>query len=228
MNTAHRPDSLRRPSLSSVLCPLSPRSRRRRRPGVVLLLVVSLLALFILLGTTFTVVALQALHGSKLELKQQQVGDQPETEMDLVLGQLLYDTQARTVLQFHSLLRDLYGYDGDLIIDPTVTATPQFRETFKGNVLLPTLSGPASTVSNQYFPQNVTVPLVSDGGGQLYSFLFALPPFSFACGSIQPTAALPIIQNNLTTLSTVPNYYAGRVITFTSGNAANRSARIVA
>src|SRR3954466_3999184 len=96
------------------------RSRPRRR-GIVLLMVVSLLALFVLLGATFTLVALQALNASKLELKQQQTGDPPDTEMDLVLGQILFDTQARTVLQYHSLLRDLYGYDTSVLLNPTAT-----------------------------------------------------------------------------------------------------------
>src|SRR2546423_11887641 len=96
--------------------------RRPRRSGIVLLLVVSLLALFVLLGATFTLVALHALHASKLELKTQQVGDPPDTEMDLVMGQILYDTQSRTVLQYHSLLRDLYGYDADNLIQPVVAS----------------------------------------------------------------------------------------------------------
>lgn len=86
----------------------------RTRPtqrGVVLLIVVSLLALFILLGVTFTLSVSQYYHASRLEQKDQQYGDLPETEMDLVLGQILYDSAARTVLQYHSLLRDLYGND---------------------------------------------------------------------------------------------------------------------
>src|SRR5262245_51454740 len=94
---------------------------RRRRRGIVLILVVSLLALFVLLGATFTLVALQALNASKLELKQNQFGDAPDTEIDLVLGQILYDTQARTVLQYHSLLMDLYGYDQNTLSNGVTT-----------------------------------------------------------------------------------------------------------
>src|SRR5262249_47585698 len=90
------------------------KSRRSHRRGIVLLMVVSLLALFVLLGATFTLVALHAVNASKLELRQEQYGDQRDSEMDLVLGQILYDTAARTVLQYHSLLRDLYGYDANL------------------------------------------------------------------------------------------------------------------
>src|SRR5438874_2505256 len=115
----------------------NPKSRRRsRRPGIVLLLVVSLLALFVLLGATFTVVALHAVNASKLELKTQQTLDDPTSEMDFVLGQILYDTQARTVLQYHSLLRDLYGYDADNLLQPVnISPVPQFRESFQGTVI---------------------------------------------------------------------------------------------
>src|SRR4051812_43250800 len=93
--------------------------RRPRRRGVILLLVISLLALFVLMGVSFSLIATQSLHGSKLDLKINQNGDDPSSEMDLVLGQLLYDTQARTVLQYHSLLRDLYGYDKDVLSNGT-------------------------------------------------------------------------------------------------------------
>src|SRR5262245_63177273 len=88
------------------------RSRRRApRSGIVLLIVVSLLALFILLGVTYTIVATQAHQASKNEKEVQRLLDPPETEFDMVLGQILYDTQARTVLQWHSMLMDLYGHD---------------------------------------------------------------------------------------------------------------------
>jgi hypothetical protein len=102
----------------------------KRKRGVVLLIVVSLLALFILLGVTYTVVVLQTGHAARLEKEVQRVGDQPETEMDVILGQILYDTQARTSLQHHSLLMDLYGGDqvagtGDAVRG-TVTAIPEF------------------------------------------------------------------------------------------------------
>src|SRR5207249_11472812 len=113
---------------------LTERGRRHRRPrGVVLLIVISLLALFILLGATFTLVALQALNASKLDAKVSQYGDPAPTEMDLILGQILYDTQARTVLQYHSFLRDLYGDDrvqGQITLTPPLTGTPGTGKQF--------------------------------------------------------------------------------------------------
>jgi hypothetical protein len=84
---------------------------RDQRRGVVLLIVVSLLALFILLGITYSLAVSHYVTASKIELQQGRLLDQPETEADLVFGQILYDTAARTVLQYHSLLMDLYGSD---------------------------------------------------------------------------------------------------------------------
>ena len=84
----------------------------RQKRGVVLLIVVSLLSLFILLGVTYMVTARLAYNTSRFVAANGQRGDAPETEVDLVVGQILYDTAARTVLQYHSLLRDLYGDEG--------------------------------------------------------------------------------------------------------------------
>src|SRR5437868_5038967 len=76
-------------SPTSDLRPLTSPRRLRRRQGVVLLIVVSLLALFVLLGVTYTLSVNQYLTASKLDLKVGQFGDSPETEADLVFGQLL-------------------------------------------------------------------------------------------------------------------------------------------
>src|SRR5262245_423983 len=94
------------------------RQKARRKRGIVLILVVSLLALFLLMGVTFALVAYFHLDSAKQDKEVQRVGDPPETEMDLVFQQILgetyirFSTQYRTSLQGHSLLADLYGIDG--------------------------------------------------------------------------------------------------------------------
>src|SRR5438105_3164454 len=93
----------------------NPKSRGfQPRRGVVLLIVVSLLALFILLGVTYSLSVSQYLNASKLEIAVQRTGDPPETETDIVLGQILFDSpyvatdnRARNSLHHHSLLADL-------------------------------------------------------------------------------------------------------------------------
>lgn len=198
--------------------------RSRSRRGVILLLVISLLALFVLMGVSFSLVALQSLNASKLDIKINQREDDPSSEFDLVLGQLLYDTRARTVMQYHSLLRDLYGYDADTVLNPAVNA-PQLRESLQGTV-----------VNVQQQPNGLNLPNAVSAGGQLYTFTFALGPYPpTATNLFNNASALPLDASNnpyippsVTALSTIPNYYAGRVITFQGpGPTSNHSSRIV-
>ena len=151
----------------------------KQKRGVVLLIVVSLLALFVLLGVSFALVASHSVTASKLDREIQRVGDPPETEADLILGQILYDTVARTSLQNHSLLQDLYGTDS---VTGTVAQVP--------------------------FPYD-SVPAGSSGS------------------QISRFRVTPNVGPTLPVWSTVPNYYSGRVITFLSGPAVNKSSRVL-
>ena len=95
------------------------RSRHRPR-GIVLLLVVSLITLFLLIGITFTVIAINYRTAAGMIAQNDQLGDNYEHELDTVLKMILRDSKsppadnpvARNSLQFHSLLYDLYGVDG--------------------------------------------------------------------------------------------------------------------
>jgi hypothetical protein len=102
--------SLHHPSRISTNPEKLRRSRQAHR-GVILLIVASLLTLLLLIGVTFVLLASRSLDRAKIEARRDEVGDQPEKEFDLVLGQLLYDTAARSSLNGHSLLEDLYGRD---------------------------------------------------------------------------------------------------------------------
>ncbi len=92
--------------------------QRRQKRGIVLIIVISLLALFILLGITFALVASGALSAAKIDREVNRVGDQPETEMDLAVGQIIGESLVRfsplyrSSLQGQSLLADMYGVDG--------------------------------------------------------------------------------------------------------------------
>src|SRR5207244_3482444 len=98
---------------------------------------------------------------------------------------------------------------------------------FNGSVMTPT--GPVAT-NAPWYPLGTTPPLATPiGFGQFYTFGFTLPPYPVTgpIGGIQVQSPITIPANKLTALSQIKNYYAGRVITFTSGPAANHSARIV-
>jgi hypothetical protein len=147
---------------------------RREKRGVVLLVVVSLLTLFLMIGVTYVLIAGNYQNASAQNQRAHRYGDEPEREMEEVLGQILYGNNqfsTRSVLGPHSLLEDLYGR-GDMAI---------------------------GTVAN--------VPTTQNGGQTVYfSVTFNIP------NPVYP----------------IPNYYAGRVITFTNGPAAGLSTRVMA
>ncbi len=147
---------------------------RQQKRGVVLLVVVSILTLFLMIGVTYVLVAGNYNQASKAGLRAKTYGDEPEREIEEVMGQLLYGTpqagpfSPRSVISPHSLLADLYGSDGVI-----------------GTIL------PSSFIN-------------SPNAGQVIYFQVNIPA--------QP----------------IPNYYAGRVITFTDGPAAGLSSRVMA
>ncbi len=91
---------------------------RKEKRGVVLLVVVSILTLFLMIGVTYVLVAGNYYQASGQALLAKTYGDQPEHEIDEVMGQILFGTPQfggagpRSVISPHSLFADLYGNDG--------------------------------------------------------------------------------------------------------------------
>ncbi|MAT68038.1 MAG: hypothetical protein CMJ58_00785 [Planctomycetaceae bacterium] len=92
------------------------RVRQRSRRGVLLLVVLSMLVLFLLMGTAFVISARQEQAASKSIAKASQVAAARTAEsslLDEVLGQIVRDTKnTSSSLRSHSLLLDMYGNDG--------------------------------------------------------------------------------------------------------------------
>jgi hypothetical protein len=90
--------------------------RRRSRPerrGVLMLVVLSVLVLFMLIGTAFLMTSKHENDSAKGYAKDDRVGNKPDKELDRALRNLLRDTEnPHSVARYHSLLRDLYGGDG--------------------------------------------------------------------------------------------------------------------
>ncbi|HEX5105921.1 MAG TPA: hypothetical protein VFV87_19015, partial [Pirellulaceae bacterium] len=107
----------RKRSSAAIQNPKSKIQNRKRR-GIVLLIVVSLLALFILMGVAFVIVAINYKKTAETMSLVEQRGDPSPRETELVLDQLLFDTLGRSALKYHSLLADLYSGD---ILQGTVT-----------------------------------------------------------------------------------------------------------
>jgi len=118
----------RRTTLSTSAQRLAPNASRS---GILLLVVLSMLTLFLLIGTAFIV---SANHYRRTQKMLNEVTQTSNSSIDHgallneVVGQLLRDTNNQnSSLRFHSLLRDMYGNDGILAeidtMDPVVWAT---------------------------------------------------------------------------------------------------------
>lgn len=91
------------------------RSRRagRERRGVLLLVVLSMLVLFLLIGTTFVLTTSSFRNSAKVIEKKHQTSLQPGDRLERALLHILRDTNnPHSAVRFHSLLRDVYGSDG--------------------------------------------------------------------------------------------------------------------
>ena len=91
--------------------------------GVILLAVVSLLTLFVLIGTTYVVVSNNYRHAAVVNAEQAQYVDSSSRQLESALYQLIRDTHnINSVIRGHSLLRDKYGHNimnGRIINDVT-------------------------------------------------------------------------------------------------------------
>ncbi len=95
---------------------LATRNSPPDRRGILLLVVLSMLVLFLLVGTSFIVSSNQYRKANKTLGKPYTPAKSPLQHADLleeVVNQLVRDTTNEfSSLRYHSLLRDLYGADG--------------------------------------------------------------------------------------------------------------------
>ncbi len=154
--------------LSSSAFPLSPprpsllNTRPSARRGILLLVVLSMLTLFLLIGTSFIMSANQYRRANKTlsDVPAPSENRLQQTDLlDEVLGQLVRDTTNKySALRYHSLLRDMYGADGfffelpELPADGTtvVNQLPIVGNQFYEVRLTFTTPPPLSTIDNYY------------------------------------------------------------------------------
>ncbi|MDC0936220.1 hypothetical protein OAS39_08020, partial [Pirellulales bacterium] len=91
------------------------RTHPRQRRGILLLISLSMLVLFMMVGTAFVVSARLARDSAKAQTEASEIRATEEQQarlLDEVARQLLRDTNnEKSSLRFHSLLRDMYGND---------------------------------------------------------------------------------------------------------------------
>ncbi len=113
-------------------------TRNSSRRGILLLVVLSLLTLFLMIGTAFIVTANQYRKMNKTRARiteQSQAPARQQKLLDEVINQLVRDTNNQnSVLRFHSLLRDLYGNDGfTAYLSTAIGPTPPAGCTWDSN-----------------------------------------------------------------------------------------------
>ncbi len=86
---------------------------KQKRRGVTLIFVISLIVLFILLGTTFAIVSSNHLSSSRKNALREVYGDPPARSLEKVLHDLIRDTNnVNSPFRLHSLGTDKYGFGG--------------------------------------------------------------------------------------------------------------------
>ena len=104
---------------------------RKHRRGIVLLIVVSLLAVFVLVGITFVVVASKQRQAMTSLLRRGQTGHQsPAAFADEAVKQLLRGSRRQSSIAGHDLSTDLWGNDGvrGIVTGVSSQANGQFIE----------------------------------------------------------------------------------------------------
>lgn len=205
-------------------------TRRGARRGVILLVVLGLLALFTLVTITFVVSSSQHRRGAVAAHRVEQLGDPPEALLNAALYQVIRGPRnPASVMGPHSLLEDIYGHS----------------ETVYGVVfpLPPNVAGITTAAGGQFIEiqclsfgpdrQPGIANFDDDNNGVVDDIsecnLHTDPsnddtrlcriPFDTDWG--KPYAQITAFKDS------IDNYYAGRVITFTTGRAAGLSTRIV-
>ncbi|QDS98028.1 hypothetical protein [Adhaeretor mobilis] len=182
--------------------------KRQRRKGILLLVALSMLVLFLLVGTAFVVTSRHAYRTQKAEAKASQNTSAEVGQADLlddILKQVVRDTKnPNSVLRNHSLLRDMYGEDG-----------------FVGSVPVPNAQTDADGLTARWAPTRDV-----DGVSQ---------NFNITNGQILEIDVLGVedlfgnqaAANVVNGMKLQRNAYNGMTLTFTSGFAKGVSTRIV-
>ena len=133
------------------------------RRGVLLLVVLSMLTLFLMIGTAYIVTANQYRRAQKA-YAQASLTSEDTSKHDLlvneVFNQLLRDTNNQySSFRYHSLLRDLYGNDGIVIqpnslirfIERSNTSAFGYTDDYGSSVDITTLDDRMNLTGNQFF-----------------------------------------------------------------------------
>ncbi len=214
----------------------APRSPRR---GVLLLVVLSMLVLFMLIGTAFLMTSSQSRDAAKGSAKKNRLGNHATKELGRALLHVLRDTEnPHSAVRTHSLLRDFYGTDGFQGVTYRYVPGPP-PDKVDLHVSGQTCRFAGATAAQPLGPTQ----------GQMVDIYFKSLTFGVAVAgksdddpdTIEPEALLTspdlrhvlkldrnvLGQPQIHVLPLTKGYYNGCLLTVTSGPAAGQSARIV-
>ena len=210
------------------------RHRAAPRRGVLLLVVLSMLVLFLLVGTTFLISSGQYRSAARTVAQAKRTTFQPADLLERALMQLVRDTNNRSsVIRHHSLLRDLYGVDGftgrvysrsrAFGESNDVPAAPRFAGVDPNNDPAP-FRGPSDgqiveIYVEDYADRALGTATEAPTLEQFYDPNIGLP----IVGLGYDQAGVPVEHR----LSPVDGYYEGCVLTMTSGPCRGQSVRVL-
>jgi hypothetical protein len=187
------------------------RAQRRDRRGVLLMVVLSMLALFLLLGTAFLVSSRFYATTGKEAGKMNRTTNNPADLMERAMLQVLRDTNnPSSSIRYHSLLRDVYGSDGFVGQVLTFNSRTDLMPRYAGGTTA-NLLGPTQGQFVDLFVFDPTWP-----GGRL--------PDDRDVVDLERAPDGTTVDH---TMSRANNYYAGCLLTMLNGPAAGQTTRIV-
>lgn len=197
------------------------------RRGVLLMVVLSMLALFLLLGTAFLVSSNFYADTAKTAGKLNRTENNPTDLLERAMLQVLRDTNnPSSAIRYHSLLRDVYGSDGFVgrVYIPTfANQTPAPAE-----LMAPKFAG--ATLGNLYGPTNgqlIEIYMLDDDAPDDFRNMAIATPGVPEAGDIIALEQSPTGMPRDYDPSTANDYYAGSLLTMLSGPAKGQSTRIV-
>ena len=173
------------------------RNRRQKRRGILLLLVLSLLVLFVLVGTTFIIVAGHYNSASTIYAKHERTGEDPSTQLDNVVLDLIKGAKTfSSPLAHHNLLNDTYGTDGFVGVVSSVAIVGNGQLIQIEFAAFSPLMNPGSNASDPSDDTELLGKRTPELGQRATAFQ-------------------------------APDYYAGSLLTMLTGPAKNKSVRIL-
>jgi hypothetical protein len=202
-------------------------ARRSSRRGVLLIVVLSMLVLFMLVGTAFLMSSNQSRTAAKGSAKIDRLGNYATKLLERAALQVIRDTDnPNSVIRYHSLLRDLYGTDGFqavVYVPSDLSKEGQYVARFAGAV------------------DGTNAQLLGQTNGQFIDLYMSQKPYAGTDYTIDYNAVTyPLDLRNVIKLDrnvfgkpqpffmpVTRGYFNGCLLTITSGAAAGRSARIL-